>query len=144
MTAWRDSIPDPDDDRWSDEHRPEPLESGALETPRRKPPTAVGTVPPPREPRPPYRRGRYRGLTHFERITRTGLGALLASSGAALAVMGPLGVATVAGVGVLGAGVVAAYRALIAPPLRALPDEDPAPARESRHGERGRRRRKRS
>ena len=144
MGAWRESRPEPDDDREREEWHPEPLESGALEPPGRKPPTAVGTVPPPREPRPPYRRGRYRGLTGLERITRTGLGALLASSGAALAVMGPLGVATVAGVGVLGAGVVAAYRALTAPPLRALPDEEGAPRREARSGDRTRRRRTRS
>jgi hypothetical protein len=54
-------IPDPE---WS----PDPLPSGRLGPPRRKPPTAVGTATP-RPPRPPGRRG-YRHRPLWERVAR--------------------------------------------------------------------------
>src|SRR5687767_11337604 len=45
---------------------PEPEESGSLQPPRRRPPTAVGTATQP--PRKPYKRGNYRGFRSNTRL----------------------------------------------------------------------------
>src|SRR5436853_3859738 len=67
--------------------RPEPEESGFLEPPRRRPPTAVGTATPP--PRKPYKPGNYRG---FRSRTHIAAQSVLASSlgGCAMAAFGTL------------------------------------------------------
>ncbi|HJQ19129.1 MAG TPA: hypothetical protein VJ867_02200 [Gemmatimonadaceae bacterium] len=70
---------------------PDPEESGFLEPPRRRPPTAVGTATPP--PRRPYRPGNYRGFRSRVRIAAYSiLGASLGSCTlAAFATLTPIG-----------------------------------------------------
>jgi hypothetical protein len=82
------------------EFEPQPQESGSLGPPRRKPPTAVGTMelPPPKPPR-----GRYpEGRSLLRRIALAVLAAVLL--GAGLAVLWPLGWRVVAGVALVALG----------------------------------------
>jgi hypothetical protein len=97
---------EPDDD-----DGPDPLPSGHLDPPRRTPPTAVGTATP-RPPSRPYRPTQYgRGLTRLQRIARAALGTMLLGSGSALVWTSWIWIATVAGVGVIGAGALVMYSA---------------------------------
>lgn len=82
------------------EFEPQPQESGAFEPPRRKPPTAVGTMelPPPR----PRRGDRFRRLPLLLRIALGVFAALLVTAGGVL--LWPLGWRALAGVALVGAG----------------------------------------
>lgn len=93
------------DDEWS----PQPEPGGALEPPRRNPPTAVGVAtPPPPRPRPSYadRPGRRR-----RRLAAGFVGSLLAVSAVGLATMGSLWPALLS-TGLGSVGGVLLYRAL--------------------------------
>lgn len=78
-----------------DEWQPDPLPSGSLNPPGRKPPTAVGTATP-GPPSPEYYPTRYGlGLTRLQRIARASFGGLAAVGGAVGAIVVPVGLATV-------------------------------------------------
>jgi hypothetical protein len=83
MSAARNQDPD-----W----QPEPLESGLLGPPGRKPPTAVGTATP-RPPRRPHRPDRYSRSTKMLRIARGALGLILLATGVTLIGGAPFGIA---------------------------------------------------
>lgn len=107
------------------ESAPLPMPDGALEPPRRRPPTAVGTMEqPPRHPR----HGRYRaGPSLVRRIALRGLSAAFLL-GSAL-VLWPLGWQSSVGAGLVGLSVHVAHRSL-APrgPLRSVEDMQPSAA----------------
>ena len=100
------------------ESSPLPLPAGALEPPRRRPPTAVGTLEQP--PRPP-RRSRYpAGPSLVRRIALRGL-ALLSLLGSA-AVLWPLGWQSSVGAGLMGLSVHVAHRSLVPRPATRVLD----------------------
>jgi len=111
MTRSRQPYFEPDD--W----QPEPLPSGSLNPPGRKPPTAVGTATP-RPPSPEYRPTRYgRGLTRVERIARASLGGIAFVGGAVGSVVVPVGLATVLCATTCAAGLLIARRSMKIPSI---------------------------
>jgi hypothetical protein len=103
------------DDSWL----PEPDPSGALEPPRRNPPTAVGIATPP----PPARRPRYhdRAVARRRRMASAFVGTVLTSSAVSLATVGTVWWALLsAGLGAIGG--VLLYRA--ARPSRRISGEE--------------------
>ena len=111
MTRSRQPYFEPDD--W----RPDPLPSGSLNPPGRKPPTAIGTATP-RPPSPEYQPTRYGlGLTRLQRIARASLGGLAAVGGAVGAIVIPVGLATVVCATTCAAGLLIAGRSLRVPSI---------------------------
>ena len=91
------------------ESSPVPMPAGALEPPRRVPPTAIGTMEQP--PRPP-RRSRYpTGPSLLRRIALRGLAVLLLLGSAA--VLWPLGWQSSVGAGLMSLSVHVAHRSLV-------------------------------
>ena len=108
-----------------DEWQPDPLPSGSLNPPGRKPPTAVGTATP-RPPSPEYRPTRYAGgLTRLQRIARASFGGLAFVGGAVGAVVAPIGLATVACVTTCAAGLLIARRSVKVPSIFNTPRRVP-------------------
>jgi hypothetical protein len=109
MTHGREPYFEPDD--W----QPDPLPSGSLNPPGRKPPTAVGTATP-KPPSPEFQPTRYGvGLTRLQRIARASFGGLTFVGGAVGAVVAPLGLATVLCATTCAAGLLIARRAVKIP-----------------------------
>jgi len=109
MTRGRQPYFEPDD--W----QPDPLPSGSLNPPGRKPPTAVGTATP-RPPSPEYRPTRYgHGLTRLQRIARASFGGLAFVGGAVGAIVVPVGLATVVCATTCAAGLFIAGRSVRVP-----------------------------
>ena len=109
MTRGRQPYFEPDD--W----QPEPLPSGSLNPPGRKPPTAVGTATP-KPPSPGHRPTLYgTGLTRLQRIARASFGGLAFVGGAVGAVVAPVGIATIIYVTTCAAGLLIARRSLKVP-----------------------------
>ena len=100
-----------------DEWRPEPLPSGSLNPPGRKPPTALATATP-NPPSPEYHPTRYgHGFTRLERIARASLGGIAFVGGAIGSVVVPVGLATIVCVTTCAAGLLIARRSMRVPSI---------------------------
>ena len=111
MTRSRQPYFEPDD--W----RPDPLPSGSLNPPGRKPPTALATATP-NPPSPEYHPTRYgHGFTRLERIARASLGGIAFVGGAIGSVVVPVGLATIVCVTTCAAGLLIARRSMRVPSI---------------------------